>query len=83
MGAGVDEDTAHAPLAPASVEGEVATIRSALVCVLVGAFVELMCLAWFSPGTFVAMACIGLPMTLLGIGIFVRMVWRHIRRGPM
>lgn len=80
MGAGVDrEDDAAAPEPVV----EVATIRAALVCILVGAFVEVMCIAWFSPGTFVAMACIGLPITLLGIGIFVRMVWRNIRKGAM
>ncbi len=84
MGARVDDaPTPTLALAPEPIEREVATIRTALVCVLAGAFVELMGIVWFSPGTFIAMACVGLPLTLLGIGIFVRMVWRHIRRGPM
>lgn len=64
-------------------EREVATIRASLVFVLAGSFVDFFCLWNLTPGTFIGFACIGVPLTLVGIGIFLRMVWRQIRSKAM
>jgi hypothetical protein len=64
-------------------EAEISKIRSALVFILGGAFVEFFCLWDLTPSTFLGFACVGVPLILVGVAIFTRMVWRQIRTKAM
>jgi hypothetical protein len=59
---------------------ESAQIKSALVFILAGLIVEVFCVYRLEPLTFVVFALVSVPLVLVGIGIFVRMVWRALRR---
>jgi hypothetical protein len=54
-----------------------------LVFILAGSFVEFFCLWELTPATFIAFVCISVPLNLVGVAIFIRMVWRQIRTKAM
>lgn len=59
---------------------EATHIKSALLFILAGLIVEMFCVYELEPMTFIVFALVSVPLVLVGIGIFVRMVWRELRR---
>lgn len=64
------------PQAPtATVRG----IRLAISLVAAGLLVQLFAILFFTPGTFVVSASVGVPLVLAGAAWFFKTVWRVLR----
>jgi hypothetical protein len=59
---------------------EAASIRRALLLILLGLLIEVFCLWQVKPGTFVVFTVVAVPLVVIGIAIFVRLVFRVLRR---
>ena len=65
------------------VDDEVSKFRASLVFILAGFFTELFCLWDLTPATFLLFVGVSVPLNLVGVAIFVRMLWREIHRKAM
>ncbi|MCA9711503.1 MAG: hypothetical protein KDK70_37035 [Myxococcales bacterium] len=54
-------------------------MRTALLLVLLGLVIETFCVYDVTPGTFVLLAVVSVPLVLAGIAIFLVTVWRVLR----
>lgn len=58
---------------------ETEAVRRALLLIVAGLAVALVCVLRVTPATFVLFAALGLPLVGLGMLIFLRVVWRSLR----
>lgn len=59
---------------------EAKTIRRALLLILLGLVIEAFCVRDIKPDTFLVFALVGAPLVLLGIAMYLRLVWRVLRK---
>jgi hypothetical protein len=55
-------------------------MRVALLFTISGLIVEAFCIYDVTPGTFVVFAAVAAPLVTVGVLLFVRTVWRALRR---